>query len=93
MDWFDRHIIQYMLRWAPFGGPPDDDVLPRFGMTPVQLRRRFARVVAKMATQPDRLSVEEAALLAAVRGVDERQAADVAAAPRGVVSSVTTECI
>ena len=48
MDWFERRIVQYMLQWHPFGGPPEDDVLPHFGMSPPQLERRFNRIVKKI---------------------------------------------
>lgn len=66
MDWFDRMIVQYMLRWQPFGGPPEDEVLPRFGMSLPQLRRRFNRIVRRMEIQQESLRSEDLALLSAV---------------------------
>lgn len=66
MDWFDRRIVQYMLRWQPFGGPPEDEVLPRFGMSLPQLNRRFNRIIKKMEAQRDSLRSEDLALLSAV---------------------------
>ncbi len=66
MDWFDRRIVQYMLRWHPFGGPPEDEVLPRFGMSLPQLRRRFNRIVRRMEIQQESLRSEDVALLSAV---------------------------
>ena len=31
IDDFDRDIIQYVLTWASYGGPPGDEIHPRFG--------------------------------------------------------------
>ena len=63
MDPFDRQIVQFVVRWAPFGGPPDEDVLPGFGLTPVELRRRFRQIVAEMTSTETTLSDEDTALL------------------------------
>lgn len=64
MDWFDRWILQYMLWWAPFGGPPEEDVFPRFGMNAPQLADRFAYIVAALNTCTDRLDRADIDLLA-----------------------------
>ena len=69
MDWFDRRIVQYMLCWHPFGGPPEDEVLPGFGMSLPQLNRRFSRIVKSMESHRDSLHTEDAALLTAVNRV------------------------
>lgn len=69
MDWFDRRIVQYMLHWQPFGGPPEDEVLPRFGMSLPQLNRRFNRIVKRMEVQRELLTSEDVALLSAVNRV------------------------
>jgi hypothetical protein len=66
VDWFERRIVQYMLQWHPFGGPPEDDVLPHFGMSPPQLERRFNRIVKKMENERDSLREEDSSLLIAV---------------------------
>ena len=29
MDRFDREILDFMRSWAPYGGPPADEVLER----------------------------------------------------------------
>ncbi len=67
MDSFDRQIVQFIVRWAPFGGPPDEDVLPGFGLTPPQLRQRFAKIISAMTLPGVRLSDDDAALLTAAR--------------------------
>jgi RNA polymerase sigma-70 factor, ECF subfamily len=45
LDWFDREIIRYVLRWAPHGEGRDEDVYPAFGMTVEQLVDRFHRII------------------------------------------------
>ena len=67
MDSFDRQIVQFIVRWAPFGGPPDEEVLPRFGLTPAQLRQRFTQILSAMTSPGNELNDEDAALLAAAR--------------------------
>jgi hypothetical protein len=37
MDRFDRDILDFVRSWAPYGGPPADEVLAEFGMTRDQL--------------------------------------------------------
>ena len=63
MDPFDRQIVQFVVRWAPFGGPPDEDVLPGFGLTPAELHQRFRQIVAEMTSSETTLSAEDTALL------------------------------
>jgi hypothetical protein len=67
VDWFDRWILQYMLWWAPFGGPPEEDVFPRFGMNASQLADPFAYLVAALNTCTDRLDPADIDLLARAR--------------------------
>jgi hypothetical protein len=38
-------LIEYALRWAPFGGPHDDDLLVEFGMTSRTYYNRLARAL------------------------------------------------
>ena len=45
MDSFNREIIVFVLAWAPYGGPPEEDVLPLFGMTTDRLKTVFCQVV------------------------------------------------
>ncbi|WP_198344185.1 hypothetical protein [Mycobacterium dioxanotrophicus] len=46
MDTFERGVLQFVLAWAPYGGPREDDVWLQFGMTAEQLGGRFANIVA-----------------------------------------------
>jgi hypothetical protein len=46
VDSFERDILQFVLAWAPYGGPREDDVWLQFGMTAEQLGGRFATIVA-----------------------------------------------
>ncbi|PBC54764.1 hypothetical protein [Rhodococcus sp. ACPA1] len=38
-------LINFALRWAPFGGPHDDDLLVEFGMTSRTYYNRLARAL------------------------------------------------
>jgi hypothetical protein len=44
-DRFARDIVTFMRSWAPYGGPPDDEVLPEFGLTRAELIRRYRSIV------------------------------------------------
>lgn len=37
----DKHFLEFARRWAPFGGPPNDEIFVRFGMP----RPRYNRMV------------------------------------------------
>lgn len=45
IDPFDRAILDFFLIWEPFGGPPDDECIPQFGLTPRQLEQRVTSLV------------------------------------------------
>jgi len=49
MDRFDQEILNFIRMWAPYGGPPEDEILPAFGMTPEQLVDRFHDIIAAQA--------------------------------------------
>lgn len=40
--------MEFVLRWVPYGGPSEEESLPRFGMTCAQLHTRFAEVIRKL---------------------------------------------
>ncbi|MGE0219276.1 hypothetical protein [Mycolicibacterium sp.] len=44
-DRFAHDIVTFMRSWAPYGGPPDDEVLPEFGMTRTQLIQRYRQII------------------------------------------------
>lgn len=54
-----RQLITFALAWAPFGGPPSDEIFERYGMT----LRRFLDVLWSCAEQAP-LRSDERALLA-----------------------------
>ncbi|ART67311.1 hypothetical protein BTO20_00675 [Mycobacterium dioxanotrophicus] len=47
MDWFDRRILTFILLWAPFGEPPDDEVFEQFGLRKDLLMKRFAEIASR----------------------------------------------
>jgi len=54
MDRFDREILDFMRSWTPFGGPPADEVLERFGMTRDELIDRCQVIVGAEAARRER---------------------------------------
>jgi hypothetical protein len=46
LDWFDRKIIEFILAWAPYDGPTDDETFPEFGMSTEDLKARFVEIIA-----------------------------------------------
>ncbi len=50
-DRFEHDIVTFMRSWAPYGGPPADEVLPEFGMTRDQLVRRYREIVDAWAAR------------------------------------------
>jgi RNA polymerase sigma-70 factor, ECF subfamily len=63
LDWFDREIVDYVLRWVPHGEMWDEDVYPVFGMTVEQLVDRFHRIIDASVPGLDRLAKSDRALL------------------------------
>jgi hypothetical protein len=41
---YDRHVLNFVLTWAPFGGHSDDDAFPEFGLDAQQLWDRFEQI-------------------------------------------------
>ncbi len=54
MDRFDREILDYVRSWSPYGGPPADEVLAEFGLTPGQLTERVNHIIARRECPPCR---------------------------------------
>lgn len=50
-DRFEHDIVTFMRNWAPYGGPPADEVLPEFGLTRDQLVQRYHQIVATEAAR------------------------------------------
>jgi hypothetical protein len=68
MDPFDRDLITFVIRWAPYGGPPRDEVLPAFGISANRLEERVLAIVRcywmrNLAAEDRSLLLDAAALL------------------------------
>ncbi|MDF3340600.1 hypothetical protein P3H80_24440 [Mycolicibacterium septicum] len=63
MDTFERLLVQFVLAWAPYGGPREDDVWLEFGMTGEQLCVRFAAIVSGQIPRARTLSAADRSLL------------------------------
>jgi hypothetical protein len=61
IDAFERELIDYIVLWAPYGGPPADEILPRFGILNSQLPDRVLKIVSR--TLHDALPAADRALL------------------------------
>lgn len=48
-DEFDWEILRYVVDWAPYGGPHEEDILPRFGMDAQRLNTRFVELVTALS--------------------------------------------
>ena len=47
IDEASRRLVDLVLRWAPFGGPPDEDLFPMFGITRRDLLGRITDIVER----------------------------------------------
>jgi len=63
LDWYDRRILEYVLRWAPYSGPPADEAFVQFGLNPDELGRRFCAVVDAFARELESLERSDRELL------------------------------
>jgi hypothetical protein len=59
IDDFERAMIETLLAWAPYGDPPEEDCLPLFGKTVVELKRE----VRELVRWPRRCSAKDRLLL------------------------------
>jgi hypothetical protein len=64
---FDRHLVSFVLTWAPFGGPTDEDTFPRFGLRANRVMGRFRRIVAAAEAKSDTLDPSDADLVTQAR--------------------------
>ena len=44
-DRYEHDIVTFMRSWAPYGGPPADEVLLEFGLTREQLVARYHQIL------------------------------------------------
>jgi hypothetical protein len=45
LDRFDRDLLAFILSWAPYGGPPENECFVEFGMTADRVREHCMEVV------------------------------------------------
>jgi hypothetical protein len=45
LDAFECAMIQFLLEWAPYGDPPEEDCLPLFGKTVPALKEEVRELV------------------------------------------------
>jgi hypothetical protein len=73
LERFDRDLLTFVLSWAPYGGPPDDECLIQFGMSAKRVRRRCRELIC--TARPHEYEAPETQLLLRVSraaGVDRR---------------------
>jgi hypothetical protein len=46
LDRFDRDLLSFMVSWAPYGGPPDNECFVEFGMSAEEIHQRCVHVVS-----------------------------------------------
>lgn len=46
LDRFDRDLLAFLLSWAPYGGPPENECFVEFGMSAKRLQERCVQVVS-----------------------------------------------
>ena len=73
VDRFDMEIVEFMLAWAPYGGPPTEECVPLFGMSRDRLLARLRAIVAsgerRNLGKCDLALLERAAALVEARSV------------------------
>jgi hypothetical protein len=45
IDAYDRDLLTYFLAWFPYGNPPADEILPRFGFRCTELGERIKDIL------------------------------------------------
>jgi hypothetical protein len=61
LDRFDRDLLAFILSWAPYGGPPENECFVEFGMSSERVRERCMEVVC--AARPVEYGETECSLL------------------------------
>lgn len=46
LDAFEREILEFLVTWLPYGGPPVEETLPRFGIHADDFSVRVCEIVA-----------------------------------------------
>jgi hypothetical protein len=82
LERFDRDLLTFVLSWAPYGGPPEDECLIQFGMSAKRVRRRCHELIC--TARPHEYEAPESQLLlraSRAAGVDRRPTANGRADP------------
>jgi hypothetical protein len=45
LERIDRQLLTFVLNWAPYGGPPEDECFLEFGMAAHRVRERCVEIV------------------------------------------------
>lgn len=90
LDWFDRKIVEFILAWAPYDGPTDDETFPEFGMSTADLKARFVEIMAMQTLFGRVMGGDDRALLQRARAhflhVTHRPSPSVASPEEGPVA-------
>lgn len=71
LDRYEREMLLFYVRWAPYGGPPEAEVFPEFGLSLAQMLDRVRQIIATWADYA--LSVEDHGLVHRARCVALRR--------------------
>jgi hypothetical protein len=44
---FERELLAWIVAWAPYGGAPDDETFPEFGLWATEVTDRATRLVCQ----------------------------------------------
>jgi hypothetical protein len=81
-DTFVWQILELMVIWAPYGGPPAEETMPRFGLSRRDFHARFRQIVVEFsAAGSTGFTLAQLRLLAKARSVLAHQESR-AATPR-----------
>lgn len=61
LDRYEREMLWFYVRWAPYGGPPEAEVFPEFGLSLAQFLDRVRQIIMSRASYA--LSVEDVCLM------------------------------
>jgi hypothetical protein len=89
LDRFDRDLLQFAVNWAPYDGPPTDELFPEFGITRRQLVPRIHAIADQYLYTPMSQS-DKGLLLKAIHHRSRHATADVFQDRSSSVASATT---
>ncbi|GAA1653025.1 hypothetical protein MMUR_29030 [Mycolicibacterium murale] len=71
LDRYERAMLSFYVRWAPYGGPPEAEVFPEFGLSLGQMLDRVQEIIASRGVYA--LSAEDLRLMHLARCVALRR--------------------